>query len=625
MIASVHNKSVLSRVFCLSLMLFLPGCGGSSGDGTEEPKDVSGLQADAGPDLTVTEGEWVDLKAGGSGEINVYSWTQIAGQEVDFFAVDIDAGHVQFEAPDTYPDTALEMQFRLRVIGEDGDSATDQVTVVIEGVNAKPTIESLSRPFGYENEENRLEVSASDQDGRIKSIHWTQIGGPPVDITPSGDFATLSSESVEGATDYEFEVVAIDHEGEEASVRIDYTIYPENMPRISVQFPPEGSQILDPTMTLYGTIENSDVGSIALDTFRVEVGEEEYVATVEESGDRWRIDGVPAGVGEFEAYVYAQTAGVEVAPAVINYERTGAKSIVSSGDLYDVSVSGDNEVAYLLWSRWSAEGTTVVPYDLISMEAKPGITDNSNEDKGPQLNAVASILHDEERGVMYVGKNPSDLNAIVYAIDMETGVRRIVSGGEVGSGPELRSIYDMAFGDDPSEIILVDNQSAALVRLSVETGERELIIDSSATGYPPVSPMRVAYDRESRRLYWSENTSKSGVVRFTDMGWETSAGLPLTGNDGDYAGPELGALNQGIALTEDDSLLFLDSLNDNLVEIDLTSGDKRLVTSSVTGKTAIVTAFPRSLVFSPEWSAALVVGENKLFVIDLESGEKVAL
>ncbi|WP_347332745.1 hypothetical protein [Marinimicrobium locisalis] len=183
----------------------------------------------------------------------------------------------------------------------------------------------------------------------------------------------------------------------------------------------------------------------------------------------------------------------------------------------------------------------------------------------------------------------------------------------------------MAFGDNRSEILVVDHDSAALLRIDVNTGDREVIIDAFAGGYPPVEPMRLAYDKDNRILYWSELEAGVAVVRSVHLDWETPVGLALTGNAGDYAGPELEGLSQGIAMTDKGRLLYLDSVNDSVVEVDLSTGDKRLVASSVSGSGASTTVSSRALEYAPEWEAALVMAEGHVYIVDLESGAKVTL
>jgi hypothetical protein len=98
----------------------------------------SAPSADAGDDQTVDEGDPVTLDASGSsdadGSIASYAWTQTGGASVSLS--DASTAQPTFTAPDVSGDETLT--FEVAVTDDDGETATDAVTITVEDTDVAP-------------------------------------------------------------------------------------------------------------------------------------------------------------------------------------------------------------------------------------------------------------------------------------------------------------------------------------------------------------------------------------------------------------------------------------------------------------------------------------------------------
>ncbi len=165
-----------------------------AGVGTEE-SSVS-VEVEGGPMATISaqsliqEGDLVVLDGTPSVDPNgdpvTFAWTQLSGPAVSF---DASGSQVSFTAPAVEVDTA--MTFELTVT--DGMfTDTNQVTVTIQEGN--PII-SISAPDSVQ-EGGSVSIDAHntvDPNGDFMDFAWTQLNGPAVNFTVSGDHGEMIS------------------------------------------------------------------------------------------------------------------------------------------------------------------------------------------------------------------------------------------------------------------------------------------------------------------------------------------------------------------------------------------------------------------------------------------------
>jgi hypothetical protein len=204
----------------------LTGCGGGGGsndddnnDGVVVPPANSAPSVSTGGDREVDELTAVSITGSASdsdGTIASFQWTQLAGPVVVLSNAGTDT--VGFTAPSVAVDTPITL--RLTVTDDDSATASDDVVVTVRdiggggGDNLPPTANA-----GLDRDADELTTvsitgSASDSDGTIAGLQWTQEDGPAVTLS-NATTATVSftAPAVTAATPITLRLTATDDDG----------------------------------------------------------------------------------------------------------------------------------------------------------------------------------------------------------------------------------------------------------------------------------------------------------------------------------------------------------------------------------------------------------------------------
>jgi len=171
--------------------------------------------ANAGSDQTITlPSNSVSLSGSGSdpdGSIVSYLWEKVSGPAATLSNTALPSLTVTDLVQGTYI-------MRLQVTDDDGASATDDVTVTVNPatVNQAPIVSAgPDRTLFLPTNSVQLSGSATDPDGSIASLIWTQISGPSSATLTNANLILLTvSNLVEGT--YRFRLSATDNQGSTA-------------------------------------------------------------------------------------------------------------------------------------------------------------------------------------------------------------------------------------------------------------------------------------------------------------------------------------------------------------------------------------------------------------------------
>jgi len=177
--------------------------------------------ASAGPDDSVTSGSTTTLQGSASDDSRVVSttWTQLGGPPVTLVHPATLTPH--FVAPLVLATTPAV--FQLVVIDDEGAAGMDQVVIHIEPPlgNLPPIVDAGPAVVVRMGTGAALAGSASDLDGTLQSVAWTQTAGPTVTLTGADTLAPTFTAPSDSAwhcgTTLRFQLVATDDEDATAS------------------------------------------------------------------------------------------------------------------------------------------------------------------------------------------------------------------------------------------------------------------------------------------------------------------------------------------------------------------------------------------------------------------------
>ena len=184
--------------------------------------------ATAGNDQSADEQTTVTLSGGGSdtdGTIASYVWSQLSGTSVTL--TNANTATTSFTAP--LLTTQEQLSFRLTVTDNEGASATDDIIITVNPVNALPSANAGSDQSVDEQTTTTLSGSGSDTDGSIASYAWSQLSGSSVTLS-NADTATVSftAPTLTAQEQVSFRLTVTDNEGGTATDDVVVTVNPVN-------------------------------------------------------------------------------------------------------------------------------------------------------------------------------------------------------------------------------------------------------------------------------------------------------------------------------------------------------------------------------------------------------------
>ncbi len=225
----------------------------------------------------------------------------------------------------------------------------------------------------------------------------------------------------------------------------------------------------------------------------------------------------------------------------------------------------------------------VFPNKLVAIDLDTGfrtVISSNDIGSGIPIRSVRSMAIDEAADTVYVHGDSSfsPLGAIIYAVDLATGDRRIISSATVGSGPMLPNTFKMAFNPDDGKLYSIHPSDGGQIHsLAVDTGERALVSgDTRGAGLGLGNVKTLALDSANNRALAYGSFQLFGVD--LDTGDRT-----VLSTDYENAGPVVFNAQDLILDSAQNSVLVTSPGSSEIIAIDLTTGDRTSISSATVG------------------------------------------
>lgn len=623
-------KLLTGLLFTAALVACGGGGGGGGGGSSSSTASNVAPVANAGADKTVDAGATVELVAGGTdsdGRITGYQWTQLTGTKVSLTAIDLDAAHFSFVAPSTGAEDSTTLEFRLQVTDNDGATATDTVVFTINRVNKAPIVNAGTDQTVIGLSEVNLVGTASDDSGKIESYLWTQTAGETVSLT-GADSATASfvAPSTNEELTLEFALTVTDPDGATTTDVVATVVTSENAPIVSFIFPPATGVYTKASISAFGTSETKNGATVA--TVEVSAGGASVMADVEEDGS-WRADNIPVPAGASEFTVTATITDSEDLSQSASATLMTDGGSAGSGEIWRepkaVAVVPGADYVYVLTGGLDASARGIVPVNIKTGHRGESITDFTDNSLGSQTPVFQDMLFDTANERLLLASNPGQGAPQIVAVDIETGVRTTISSDDRGTGDSFANPVSLEWGQG-HQLLVTDNTADAIFMVDPVSGNRTTVVDATALDVAIESPLFASWIESSDELIVTPNV----IFDHYFIGIENWQTAPLTyvhsTNDGN-TGPEINRTVQGSAVDEANNRLLVLDGHDQLIAVNLESGDRTLLAESVTNISSPF-ELSKNLEYDPVSKLLFIVESNintGLYVVDPQSGSVVLL
>ncbi len=265
----------------------------------------------------------------------------------------------------------------------------------------------------------------------------------------------------------------------------------------------------------------------------------------------------PGGVAESE--VVAFLLGVSLTEPVSDADRGDGTDFEWA---YGIVVDGANGRAL------------VTDRDRASLFAVDLVTGNRTVVSGPGHGSGTTLIGpgpldlDAARNRVYV----SDFGRAVVAIDLASGGRTTVAGPGVGSGPVVEPNW-LAFDPVADRILVTDFDTKALFAINPVTGARSLVSGATRGGGPIFpAPRQIALDPATGVLYLVDSAEKALFAIDLATGDRSIVSGGAAGAGAPFENPRLVVHDTALM-----RVLVMDAGFDDLIAVDLATGARTVL------------------------------------------------
>lgn len=632
-------------IFVISLLSACGGGGGGGGGGNTTPTNSSSsstaavtLAANAGADITVNEGERVNLNPNaivvnptgfkaGSGKLEITGsstkasdivklvWTQKEGAATGFSTTDTTSGKFFFTAADTGTADSVQIIYELTLTNAAGQSAADSITITINRVNEAPVANAGSDQSAESETQISLSgTTSTDPDGSIKSYAWSQVSGDSITLTDADKAtATFTAPSVNEAKTYEFELTVTDNNDVAAKDKILVTITPKDAPLVDIYFPTPVGVYKETTISAFGSAE-AVVGNLS----KIEVGTGgEFTEVAFNENGEWRLDNlVVPETDTFEIIVKVTDSLGKISVKKSRLKKSGEQGAGKTWTkVYAIGADSESNRLFVFAKTGTLPaGIRVHAIDLNTGIRADEVSNFSVSSQGVSSTAIGGARYNPATKTFYASISPSIGDKQIIGINVISGQRTVISDTNNGSGVSFTNPTGIAFNNQ-GQLFVADN-GGKIIRVEPTTGTRTEIANTSTQIYSVNFAVDAVLDPTMQNnLFVLPKLTNSAVLKLSLDVNPVSSAL-ITNSATTSQGP---AINLAEQMEIDKTLdkLFLVAGDRQLFEANITNGTRSLIT----GVTANGMGYDHSrhlLFFNDN-------GKNAIWVLDPISKHKVMI
>jgi hypothetical protein len=270
-----------------------------------------------------------------------------------------------------------------------------------------------------------------------------------------------------------------------------------------------------------------------------------------------------------------------VTPRHLTIDEGNHRALVTSdsGDIVEVDLLNGNRK---LW-------TNIAPYDALGgivIDAKRGhaiVTDETALQRVDMATRELAVLN----GSTYDLLNRSTLamdeandrvlianDGSLYAVDLKTGTRSVLSSSTKGTGVALSWVTSVALDAAHNRAFVAERLTRAIVEIDLATGTRSVLSSSSVgSGVALSSPETLIYDSAATRLLIADQGLEALIAVNVTTGARTVV------SDSEHgSGPKFSIFWGLVLMADGQHALTVQTSQQALIKVDLSTGDRSLVT-----------------------------------------------
>ena len=229
----------------------------------------------------------------------------------------------------------------------------------------------------------------------------------------------------------------------------------------------------------------------------------------------------------------------------------------------------------------------------IDVDGTARVISDANIGAGPLFVSPVSVVLDVVNNRAFVTDNANDS---IILVDLNSGQRRVVTDATTGAGPLLSNPYTLVLDPNPAanRVFVRDSGLNAVVAVDINTGMRTIVSSSTVGAGPVFNYTRgMVLDSANNRL-------------LVDSGWQiiaidiTSGDRTVFSGDGVGTGPYLGWTGDIQADFAGNRILATNTDNSSIFAIALDTGDRTEIVTPPTVGEGIDFDFPQSIVLDSE-------------------------